>query len=151
MSTVPPDLYPHLVATFFQEPVSMVSSSDLTNRYSYTVTREEMRQCRRPTHASMTRLAGTCTAMRRAVKDAHTQDAHTAVQRWWRSVISTPLKFGSPSKHDVSEGMHRVFHEKTEIHRSASFDESTFLTCCLTLSYLTLSHLIQALAARAPR
>jgi hypothetical protein len=32
--------------------------------------------------------------MRRAVKDAHTQDAHAAVMQWWRSVMTTPLGVG---------------------------------------------------------
>ena len=76
MPTFPPDLYPHLVVTLFQAPVPMGSSSDLRYRYAHTVIREEMRQCRRPASAFTACLTGTCTVMRHAVKDAHTQDAH---------------------------------------------------------------------------
>ena len=135
MPTFPPDLYPHLVATLFQGPVPMGSSSDLSTRYAYTVTREELRQCRRPARACIARLAATCTTMRRAVKDAHTQDAHAAVLRWWRSVISTPLKFSSPPQHDVPEGMRRVLREKAEIHRSASVIWLSLPQRTLTLTF----------------
>jgi hypothetical protein len=117
MQTIPADLYPHLVATLFPGPVPICSSSDLSQRYAYTVSREEMRQCRRPACASIARLAATCKAMRRAVKEAHTQDAHNAVLRWWRFVINTPLKVGPTPQHDMPEGMRRIFREKAEMHR----------------------------------
>ena len=118
MPTFPPDLYPQLVSTLFQGPVPMGSSTDLSHRYAYSVTREEWRQCRRPTRTCIARIAATCRAMRRAVKDAHTQDAHAAVLRWWRSVMDTPLSVGRTPQDDVPEGDRRIFIEGGEMHRS---------------------------------
>ena len=100
MPTFPPDLYPYLVATLFQGHVPMGHSSSWSNEYAYSVVSEEMRQCRRPDNACIACLAATCRAIRRTVKDAHTQDAHTAVLRWWRTVMDSELRLGQPQQQE---------------------------------------------------
>jgi hypothetical protein len=121
MPTFPPDLYPYLVATLFQGQVPMGHSSSWSDQYAYSVAREETRQCHHPDSACITCLAATCRAIRRAVKNAHTQDAHAAVLRWWRTVLDSELRLGQPPQHASVGTQRTIFAESGQLHRS-TFD-----------------------------
>ena len=119
MPAFPPDLYTHLVSAFFQGPVPIGCTTDQSFHYKWITYKEETRQCRRPARETIARLAATCRAMRRAVKEAHTRDVHAAVMAWWRSVMLCQLTHARSPQDDLLEGQKRVFLEGSEIHRSA--------------------------------
>ena len=89
LTTLPPDLYPQVAATFFPGQVSMCFVQKKNERYAFSVLQQ----------------------------DLHTQDARAAVLRWWEHVLVSTLKYCPTTLPVSTNGQRVVFGEEADLRR----------------------------------
>jgi hypothetical protein len=108
MSTIPPDLYPQVVAAIFKSGMTMFGTEADTNRYGWQVDFHDLSKERYENRVHIARLAQTSKAFNTAVNARLDRDAHKALSVFMHQALWSSQRFSLKSYDDRAE-MHRLW------------------------------------------
>jgi hypothetical protein len=108
MSTIPPDLYPQVIAAIFKVGMTMFGTEAETDRYGWQVDFHDLSKERYENRVHIARLAQTSKAFNTAVNVRLDRDAHKAVSFFLHQALWSSQRFSSKSYDDRAE-MHRLW------------------------------------------